>query len=75
MCSWRRPAERNLQWTGALQPAALWNRPVLLFGTALDNRLLADLDGVTLLARPARPEYVGPGRAFVQPARRCSGVS
>jgi outer membrane protein assembly factor BamB len=64
---WRRMIEPYGQWTGALKPAAVWNRPVLLFGNAINNRLLADLDAVTLLARPAVPELVGPGRAFVQP--------
>jgi hypothetical protein len=64
---WRRMTETYGQWTGALKPAPVWNRPVLLFGNALDNRLLADLDQVTLLARPAAPELLGPGRAFVQP--------
>lgn len=55
------------QWTGALQPAPVWNRPVLVFGSAVDNRLIAELNEVTLLQRPALPELLGPGRATVQP--------
>lgn len=63
---WRQPGG-YLQWTGALAPAAVWNRPVLLFGNALNNRLIADLNAVTMLARPALPDNIGHGRAFVQP--------
>ncbi len=62
----RRDDEVNLQWTGALQPAFVLNRPVLLFGNAVNNRLIADLDSVTLLNRPARPENSGPGQAIIQ---------
>jgi len=63
----RRDDEPNFQWTGALQPAVVLNRPVILFGHAGNNRLIADLDHVTLLNRPAAPEYLGAGRAVVQP--------
>ncbi len=64
---WRRMVDSFGQWTGALRPAPVWNRPVLLFGSAVDNRLLAELNQVTLAARPALPELVGPGRAVVHP--------
>lgn len=64
---WRRQLDYHLQWTGAMRPAPAWNRPVLLFGNARDNRVLAELDRVALLARPASPELIGPGRALVQP--------
>jgi hypothetical protein len=63
----RRAAETYIQWTGALTPATVWDRPVLLFGHAANNRLIADLDSVTFLSRPATPEAIGPGRAVVQP--------
>jgi hypothetical protein len=66
LLAWRRLLPATQQWTGALVPAAAWNRPVLLFGTAQTNRLLADLDRGPLLARPAAGP-IGPGRAFVQP--------
>jgi hypothetical protein len=76
------PARRRLvghydQWTGALAPAFVWNRPVVLFGHAAENRFLADLDAVGLPGRRASRESsctlvhpgeaIGPGRAFVEP--------
>jgi hypothetical protein len=63
----RRGDEANLQWTGALAPAYVLNRPVILFGNAVNNRLIADLDSVTLLNRPAKPENFGSGQAILQP--------
>jgi outer membrane protein assembly factor BamB len=64
---WRVADDPYLQWTGAMQPAAVWNRPVILFGNVNNNKLIADLNSVTLLARPARPELIGPGHAWIQP--------
>ena len=65
--AWRRPAEPNLQWSGAMAPAPVWNRPVILFGNVRNNRLMAELSRNAQLQRPALPEYLGSGGAIVQP--------
>ena len=67
LLAWRRPAEGNLEWPGSMSPAPVWNRPVILFGNARNNRLIAELHGAGQLQRPALPEYLGVGAAIVQP--------
>ena len=62
-----RSGRYGLQWTGAMTPATVWNRPAIIFGNALNNRLIADLDGTTMLMRPARPEFIGAGCAIIEP--------
>jgi hypothetical protein len=76
MLAWRRPVDpRSPQvanvrydgWPGAMSPAPLWNRPVILFGTSRNNRLIQELDKAAQLQRPALPEYLAAGGAVVQP--------
>ncbi len=76
LLAWRRPVDprspqvanaRSDGWPGALSPAPLWNRPVILFGTSRNNRLLQELDKAAQLPRPALPEYLPEGGAVVQP--------
>jgi hypothetical protein len=67
LLAWRRLPPSEQQWTGAVRPAAVWNRPVVLLGHAQNNRLIADLDSGTLLARPAGVDALDAGYAFIQP--------
>ena len=61
----RRLVNGTPTWTGSLSPATVAARPLILFGNASNNRLIADIDTVALLCRPA--ENIGPGFAVVQP--------
>ena len=76
LLAWRRPVDpRSPQvanarydgWPGALSPAPLWNRPVILFGSSRNNRLIHELDKAAQLQRPALPEYFPERGAVVQP--------
>jgi hypothetical protein len=76
LLAWRRPVEPRSPnmpratsdgWPGALSPAPLWNRPVILFGSSRNNRLIQELDKAAQLPRPALPEYLPEGGAVVQP--------
>ena len=76
LLAWRRPVDprspkmanaRYDGWPGALTPAPLWNRPVILFGTSRTNRLIQELDKAAQLQRPALPEYLPERGAVVQP--------
>ena len=44
----------------------MWDRPCILFGLANDNKLIADLDSVTLLDRQASADFIGPGCAVIE---------
>ncbi len=61
----RRPPAGYFDWVGSMKPSMVWNRPAIVFGNATDNRLIADLNSVTLLPRPATSETLGAGRAWV----------